>query len=125
MKRGDLWWARLDERAPIVLLSEATAGEWRAMRIVAPATDAEKRGFVILSGEEALDLRGTEPSGIEVAIGVGEFQGVVRVGLPQDGRVFCTWELTAGPGDLIERVGALSPAKLAQLDNALRLAAIE
>ncbi|MDT4991697.1 MAG: mRNA interferase MazF [Actinoplanes sp.] len=72
MKRGEVWWARLEDQEPVVLLS-----------------------------------------------------GVVRVALPRDGRVFCTWLLALTPDYLIGRIGVLSPEKLRQLDNALRLASIE
>lgn len=139
MKRGEVWWARLEEEEPVVLLSGGEESELRAMRIVRPATAAEKRGFVVLSGEEAFDtlerdrVVGAAGSavggvGIEVHLGSPEglpYAGVVRVALPRDGRVFCTWLLTLTPGNLARRIGVLAPAKLRQLDNALRLAAIE
>jgi mRNA interferase MazF len=132
VKRGEVWWARVDERRPIVLLSGPEPDELRAMQIVAPATAAEKRGFLVLSGEEACDARQRERAlaadvsavGVEVGIGLDEglpFDGVVRLALPRDGRIFCTWLLTLTPDHLIERVGELSPAKLEQLDTALRL----
>jgi mRNA interferase MazF len=66
--------------------------------------------------------------GIEVGVGSREgppYEGVVRVALPCDGRIFCTWLLTLTPEYLVQQIGALSPAKLRQLANALRLAAIE
>jgi mRNA interferase MazF len=49
--------------------------------------------------------------------------GVVRLGLPYEGRIFCTWQITLATGHLVERVGALSPEKMRRLDAALRLAA--
>jgi mRNA interferase MazF len=139
MERGEVWWALIDGRRPVVLLSGGEASELRAMQIVAPATAGQKSGFVVLSGEEASDaaqLRQIVAAageaiggvGVEVEIGVGEGladAGVVRVALPRDGHIFCTWLVTLTPNYLIERVGVLSPAKLSQLDNALRLAAIE
>jgi mRNA interferase MazF len=137
MRRGEVWWALLDERCPVVLLSEE-AGEFRAMRIVAPATAREKVGFVVLSGEQAQSevmhevvaaagaaVRGV---GVEVELGRPEglpHEGVVRVALPRDGHIFCTWLATLTPDNLVERAGVLSPAKLDQLTNALRLAGIE
>jgi mRNA interferase MazF len=139
MERGEVWWALIDEKRPVVLLSGAEASEFRAMQIVAPATAAEKRGFVVMSGEEAADssvLRriiassgaATGGVGVEVEIGSAEglpHDGVVRVALPRDGHIFCTWLVTLTPDYLIERAGTLSPARLGQLDNALRLAGIE
>ena len=137
MKPGEVWWARVDGKRPVVLLSGPEAGEFRAMQIVAPATAAEKRGFLVLSGEEASDDQERERAiaaagaavvavGVEVAIGIREGlpdEGVVRVALPRDGRIFCTWLVTLAPEDLIERAGELSPAKREQLDTAMRLSA--
>lgn len=109
------------------------------MQIVAPATADEKRGFVVLSAEEAADPRavrqvvssagaGIGGVGVEVEVGTDEglpHNGVVRVALPRDGRVFCTWLVTLTRESLVERAGALSRTKLDQLANALRLARIE
>lgn len=139
VRRGDIWWARLEEEQPVIVLSGAEAAELRVMQIVRPATAAEKRGFVVLSGEEAADVRLRESIvaaagsavggvGIEVRVGRPEglpCEGAVRVALPRDGRIFCTWLLTLTPDYLIRRIGVLSPAKLEHLNNALRLAAIE
>jgi mRNA interferase MazF len=157
VERGEVWWALIDERRAVVLLSGGEASEFRAMQIVAPATIDERRGFVLLSGEEASesramqvvasasnDIRGV---GVEVEIGTREglpHQGVVRVALPRTGHtpwirsggpfrgpqaessaVPCTWLVTLSRDYLIERAGALSSAKLGQLENALRLAGIE
>jgi mRNA interferase MazF len=138
VERGEVWWALIDEKCLVVLLS-AEASEFRAMRIVAPATAAEKRGFVVLTGEEASDSRamqqiiasaGTDIGGVGVEVEVGAREGlphdgVVRVALPRDGRIFCTWLVTLTRDYLIERAGMLSSTKLRQLDNALRLAGIE
>jgi mRNA interferase MazF len=139
MQRGEVWWALVDERRPVVLLSGPEEPDLRAMQVVAPATAEERRGFVVLSGEEAADslaLRqvldavdaGIGGIGVEIEIGVPEglpHDGVVRLGLPRDGRIFCTWLVTLPRDSLVERVGALSGVKLAQLANALRLAHIE
>lgn len=51
--------------------------------------------------------------------------GVVRVALPRTGHAFCTWLVTLDADHLLERVGALQPATLDRLGNALRLAGIE
>jgi mRNA interferase MazF len=139
VKRGEVWWARLEQEQPVVLLSGGEAAELRAMQIVTPATTAEKRGFVVLTGEEAADAptrerivvaAGPAISGVGIEVGVGRreglsYEGVVRVALPRDGRIFCTWLLTLTSEYLVRRIGVLSPAKLQHLDNALRLAAIE
>jgi mRNA interferase MazF len=139
VERGEVWWAEVDEKRPIVLLSGGDGPEFRAMQIVAPATPAEKRGFVVMSGREAIDpeerQRITDSAGsaagaigVEVAIGAEEglpHEGVVRVALPKEGKIFCTWMLTLSKDYLIERVGVLSPEKLRELDNAVALAAID
>jgi mRNA interferase MazF len=129
VERGEVWTARLDEVRPVVLLSGPDP-EFRAVQVVAPATPAEKRGFVVMSGEQARDagerrriLAAAGPdvraSGIEVAV----TGGVVRLALPRAGTIFCTWELTVAGEHLVERIGVLSPAKLDELDAALALAA--
>jgi mRNA interferase MazF len=139
MERGEVWWALIDERRPIVLLSGAEGSEVRAMQIVPPATAQERRGFVLLSGAEAADPAVRQQLvasageaiggvGVEVEIGAREglpHEGVVRVALPRDGHIFCTWLVTLTPEYLIERAGILSAANLRQLENALRLAGIE
>ncbi|MGC1214630.1 MAG: hypothetical protein WA890_25655 [Micromonospora sp.] len=139
MQRGDVWWARLEEETAVVVLSGIEEAELRAIRIVRPATAAEKRGFVILSGEEAADAQARDliiaasaPAiggvGIEIEVGSPEglpYAGVVRIALPREGPIFCTWLLTLTPDHLIRPIGSLSSAKLRHLDNALRLAAIE
>lgn len=105
VERGEVWWALIEERCPVVLLSREVGSEVRAMRIVAPATAEEKRGFVILSGEEAIDSdtmqrvigsAGTAIIGVEVEIDTpeGRSHGVVRVALPRKGHIFCTWLVT-------------------------------
>lgn len=136
MERGEVWWALIEERCRVVLLSGEVGSEVRAMRIVAPATAEEKHGFVILSGEEAIDpgtmqqvigSAGTAIIGVEVEIDPPEglSHGVVRVALPRKGHVFCTWLVTLTRDSLVERLGALSGTKLDQLGAVLRLARIE
>ncbi len=110
MKRGEVWWALIDERRPVVLLSGEEAADPRAMQIVASAST---------------DVRA---AGVEVEIGDREglpHEGVVRVAFPQDGHIFCTWMITLSRDCLVERAGALSSTKLGQLENALRLAGVE
>jgi mRNA interferase MazF len=105
MRRGELWWAEFDERRPVLLLSEEQSSGFLAMQVVAPA-DTDISGL-----------------GIEVAVGVPEglpFEGVLRFGIPRPGFTPCTWLTTLSRDDLIERAGALSTAKLSEIDNALR-----
>lgn len=97
MKRGELWWADVDKRRPVVLLSRPEAYAVRAAVIVAP-TSTKIRGF-----------------STEVRLGRSE-------GLPRSCVLNCDWLVTLRKDRLVERVGALSPSKLRQLDEALRFA---
>lgn len=139
VERGELWWAQFDDQRPVVLLSGGAGPEFRAVQIVAPAAPAEKQGFVLMSGEQAVDaderrriVEAAGPDaraiGIEVFFGAQEGlaeDGVVRVGLPLDGKIFCTWMLSLGGEYLIERIGVLSPAKQHELDVAMELSGAE
>jgi mRNA interferase MazF len=120
MKRGDVWWAQCDlafeddlwegTSRPVVLLSSGDAPAIRAMWIVAPAK-GDTRGIVV-----------------ELAVGPDEgltSEGVLRLALPRPGRILCDWLMTLASADLVERAGALSPAKLRQLEDNLRLARID
>jgi mRNA interferase MazF len=105
MRRGEVWWAEFDERRPVVLLSGEDPSGFRAMQLVAPA-DTDISGW-----------------GIEVAVGVQEglpFDGVLRFAFPGLGFTPCTWLTTLTREDLIERAGAVSAAKLSEIDDALR-----
>jgi mRNA interferase MazF len=105
MRRGEVWWAEFDERRPVVLLSGEDPSGFRAMQVVAPA-DTDISGW-----------------GIEVAVGVQEglpFDGVLRFAFPHSGFTPCTWLTTLNRDDLIERAGAVSAAKLSEIDDALR-----
>jgi mRNA interferase MazF len=105
MRRGEVWWAELGERRPVVLLSEEEPSGFRAMWVVAPA-DTDISGL-----------------GVEVAVGVPEglsFEGVLRFAFPWPGFTPCTWLTTLSRDDLIERAGAVSTAKLSEIDDALR-----
>ncbi|MCP2328378.1 mRNA interferase MazF [Hamadaea flava] len=139
MRRGDVWWAFVGEKCLIVLLSGDEDLELRAIQIVAPATAPEKHGFVVLSGEQAADpgvmrqviaSAGPGVGGVAIEVDVGAWEGlthggVVRVGLPREDRIFCTWLVTLTQQSLAEKAGELSPATLDQLANALRLARME
>lgn len=136
MEPGEIWWAQFDEKRLVVLLSRDARSEFLAMQIVEPATPAQKLGFVLMSGDQAVDAdqrrriledAGPDPHavGIEVFFGAEDGlpeRGVVRVALPKDGRIFCTWGTTVSEESLVSRVGRLSPAKLHELDVALALA---
>jgi mRNA interferase MazF len=127
--RGEIWWSRTDDEWPLVLLSGAGEGELRAVQIVAPATEEQKRGFVVLSPEQVtadVDPTAAGGVGIEVPITLGEARtGVVRVALPREDRIFCTWQLTVAPDDLVERAGVLPAETMRQLELALQLAGVE
>jgi mRNA interferase MazF len=135
VERGELWWAQIDEKRPVVLLSCDARPEVHVMQIVAPATSAERRDFLIMSGDQAVDIdvrrrilaeaRPVQAVGIEVWFGRSEglaAEAVVRVALPQDGTIFCTWGMSLNDEFLIDRVGACSPEKLHELDVAMELA---
>jgi mRNA interferase MazF len=107
MQRGEVWWVKFDELRPVVLLSEEEPSGFVAMQVVAPA---------------GTDISGL---GVEVAVGVLEglpFEGVLRFGFPWPGFTPCTWLTTLNRDDLIERAGALSSAKLSEIDDARRAA---
>ncbi len=105
MRRGEIWWAAFDERRPVVLLAEDEPSRFTAMQVVAPA-DCDISGL-----------------GIEVAVGIADglsFDGVLRFAFRWPGRTPCTWLTTLSREDLIERAGALSAAKLTEVDDAMR-----
>jgi mRNA interferase MazF len=95
--RGEVWWARVDKRRPVVLVSRDEAYAVRALVIAAPVT--------------------TTVRGYAVEVKLGRREGLSRACV-----VNCDWLVTVPKRDLIERAGALSAAKLAQLDDALRFA---
>ncbi|MBL7261759.1 hypothetical protein [Paractinoplanes lichenicola] len=133
MERGEIWMADVDGPVPIVLLSsDPTDGEteFRGMQIVPAATPEQRRGFVFLDPAELDQVEwssrpAAEPiAGIEVPIGEEEGltpAGVLRVALPRDGQIFCTWEVTVTADHLVDRVGRLSAGKLRMVSEALRL----
>jgi mRNA interferase MazF len=97
VKRGDIWWANVDKRRPVVLVSRDEAYGVRSLVIVAPAT--------------------TKVRGYAVELKVGR-----REGLPRECVINCDWLVTLPKEDLIERAGSLAGPKLRQLDDALRFA---
>jgi mRNA interferase MazF len=83
------------------------SGELSAMVVVAPAST---------------DISGVA---VEMKLGTGEGlpdDGVVRVALPRPGKINCSWLITLRPTDLIEQAGVLSPPRLREFDQLLRLA---
>jgi mRNA interferase MazF len=105
MRRGEIWWAEFDEQRAVVLLSGEGLSGFRAMQVVAPA-DTDISGL-----------------GIEVSVGVREglpFDGVLRFGFSWPGFTPCTWLTTVSRQDLIKQAGAVSAAKLSEIDDALR-----
>jgi mRNA interferase MazF len=95
-----------DDRRPVVLLPDDDTSGIRVMQVVARA---------------GVDITGL---GVEVAVGAVEglpFEGVLRFAFPRPGFTPCTWLTTVSRDDLIERAGALSPAKLSAIEDALRL----
>jgi mRNA interferase MazF len=97
MKRGDVWWAKLDKRRPVVLVSRQEAYAVRALVIVAPVSTTV-RGYAV-----------------EVKLGRAE-------GLPRSCVVNCDLLVTLPKVDLLARAGTLSAAKLQALDSALAFA---
>lgn len=97
MKRGEVWWAKVDKRRPVVLVSREEAYAVRALIIVAPATTTVR--------SYAVELK------------LGR-----REGLPRDCVVNCDWLVTLPKADLLTRAGTLSASKLRALDDALRFA---
>ena len=75
-------------------------------------TAATLRHFLLLSDD------------IPAAAGCGgtALCGVLRFGFPWPGFTPCTWLTTLSRDDLIERAGALSAAKLSEIDDAQRAA---
>ena len=97
MRRGEIWWARLDKRRPVVLVSRDEAYDVRALVIVA-GVSTTIRGYAV-----------------EVKVGRAE-------GLPRACVINCDWLVTVPKADLLERAGSLSAGKRQLLDRALGFA---
>ncbi len=100
MRRGELWWAELEEpigRRPVLLLSRDEAYAVRALVIVAPVTTR---------------IRGIPT---EVALGPSE-------GLPHASVANLDVLLTIRKESLRTRLGVLAPDQLAAVEAALRFA---
>ena len=95
MRRGELWWAQVDKRRPVVLLSRDEAYAVRQLVIIAPVS-TQVRGF-------AAEVR------------VGKSEGLHK------SCVINVDALTSLPKRaLVERIASLSGKKLRQLDDALK-----
>jgi mRNA interferase MazF len=94
----------------VVLLSQDGADKVLAIMVVAPASAS------------------IDDHTVEVKVGAREglpLEGVVRVALPRPGRINCSWLVTLSQTNLLERVGALSSAKLGRFNDAFRRAGLE
>ncbi|MCK5690676.1 type II toxin-antitoxin system PemK/MazF family toxin [Myxococcota bacterium] len=97
MKRGEIWWADVDKKRPVVLISRQEAYEVRALVIAAPVSTMV-RGFAV-----------------EVKVGK-------REGLPKSGVINCDWLVTIPKSALKDKIGTLSSTKINKLDEALKFA---
>jgi mRNA interferase MazF len=106
MQRGEVWWVEFDERRPVVLLAGDETSGFEAVQVVAAADVS------------------IEDVGVEVAVGAAEglpFEGVLRFAFSRPGFTPCTWLTTLSGDDLIEQAGALPAAKVAEIEDAIRL----
>lgn len=106
MRRGEVWWVQFDELRPVVVLGGDEASGFQVIQVVRP-TDMDISGL-----------------GVEVAVGPIDglaYEGVLRMGFPNPGFLFCTWLTSVTAQLLVKRAGVLSPEKLDEIDTALRL----
>ena len=100
LHRGDVWWAELappEKTRPVVLVSREEAYAVRRLVTVAYVT--------------------TRQRGIPTHVSVGRDEGLSREGV-----VNCD-QLNTVPRTLLsEKIGSLGPAKMGEVDEALRLA---
>ena len=106
MQSGEVWWVEFDERRPVVLLSGDDGSGYRAVHVV----EAAKVSI--------------EGLAVEVAVGAADglpIEGVLRFAFARPGYTPCTWLTTLFGDDLIEQAGALPDAKVAEIEDAIRL----
>lgn len=100
MIRGELWWANLPEpvgHRPVLLLSRNRAYVSRALIIVAPLT--------------------TQIRNVRAEVALGREEGLRRESVAN------LESLATIPKDALQdRIGALSPPKITEVDDALRFA---
>ena len=97
MRRGEIWWADLEKRRPVVLLSRDEAYEIRGLITVAPVT--------------------TRARSLSVEIRLGRSEG-----LPKPCVANLDTITTIPKRALVARIAALSGKKLEALNDALRFA---
>lgn len=97
MKRGELWWAALDKRRPVLLLSRDEAYAVRQRFVVAPLSTS---------------IRGYSA---EVRVGRAE-------GLPKKCVVNCDWLMTISKPRLERRISELTRTKMEAVDEILLFA---
>ena len=93
-KRGQVWWARVDKRRPVLLVSRDEAYEVRRRVIAAEVTTT---------------LR-DNPATVELSR---------QDGLPQRCIVNCDNLVSVNQADLVEYVSTLSPARMERVERAL------
>ena len=109
VKRGEIWWAEVDERRLVLVLS-TTDDDVRAVMIVPPAER-------LVDGITE-EVRLGADDGLQSA-------GVVRVALPSENVIPCNWLITLPQDVLMDRVGALAADKLTEVDSLLRRAGLD
>ena len=106
MRRGEVWWVEFDELRPVVVLGGDEASGFQVIQVV-PSADMDISGL-----------------GVEVPVGPIDglaYEGVLRLGFPNPGFLFCTWLTSVTAQTLVKRAGVLRPGKLDEIDAAIRL----
>jgi mRNA interferase MazF len=106
VRRGEVWWVEFDELRPVVVLGGDEASGFQVIQIV-PSADMDISGL-----------------GVEVPVGPIDglaYEGVLRLGFPNPGFLFCTWLTSVTAQTLVKRAGVLRPGKLDEIDAAIRL----
>jgi mRNA interferase MazF len=109
-RRGDVWSVQFDKRRRVVLLTSEAGSTFRSIQLVDPAGQ---------------DISGVA---IEVSVGIEEglsFEEVARFAFSRPGFTPCTWLVDLGREDLMEWIGALSEAKMGEIDDALTSAGMD
>ena len=109
VKRGEIWWAEVDERRLVLVLS-TTDDNVRAVMIVPPAER--------LVDGIAEEVKLGADDGLQSA-------GVVRVALPSENVIPCNWLVTLPLQAMMECVGALPADKLTEVDRLLQRAGLD
>ncbi len=96
-KRGQVWWARVDKRRPVLLVSRNEAYEVRRRVVAAEVTTTIRRN----------------PATVELSR---------RDGMPEACVVNCDSLVTVNQDDLVEYLATLSPARMRLVDRSLLFA---